>query len=472
MPRLHPALAAAAVLACTPASDRTAGPPDVRGTWVSQGYGLVLAIEDSTLAMSEVTARSCVARPDTLRRLADQGGVAAFGRPGRDPMVLVVAGAGADEAALERPGAASDILIRRVAGPPAVCAEPVPNTPAAVLDVFVRTWDEHYALFDQKPVDWPAAVARARAAVTDATPPDSLFRVLTGLILPFEDAHTFVSAPDLGLRVSGLKRGSDAAVPGGFERLRREGPPWFFAEVVPALFGPADRILVGPARRWCNDQIQFGELPDGVGYLRMLSFSGYVDDGSYQMQRRCLDAALDSAFAGAEGWRGLVIDVRVNFGGSDVLALGVAERLATAEYVAYIKEARADPVDRTRWTPGQPSVVRPSARPGFRGPVVLLTGPLTISAGETFTQALMGRRPAVRRIGEHTQGVFSDVLGRRLPNGWSFGLPNEVFRTEDGRIFDGPGIPPDEEVAVFAAGDVRAGRDPGLERARGWVGGR
>jgi hypothetical protein len=44
-------------------------------------------------------------------------------------------------------------------------------------------------------------------------------------------------------------------------------------------------------------------------------------------------------------------------------------------------------------------------------------GPLTIRAGETFTQALMGRTPHVTRIGENTQGVFSDVLVRKLTMG-------------------------------------------------------
>jgi len=43
--------------------------------------------------------------------------------------------------------------------------------------------------------------------------------------------------------------------------------------------------------------------------------------------------------------------------------------------------------------------------------------------------ALMGRAPHVTQIGLNTQGVFSDVLGRRLPNGWRFGLPNEVYLT-------------------------------------------
>jgi C-terminal processing protease CtpA/Prc len=94
-----------------------------------------------------------------------------------------------------------------------------------------------------------------------------------------------------------------------------------------------------------------------------------------------------------------------------------------------------------------------------------LIGPITISAGETFTQALMGRTPHITRIGENTQGVFSDVLSRRLPNGWIFGLPNEVFRTSAGTAYDGPGIPPDIGIPVFADQDVAAGRDPAMAKA-------
>ncbi len=162
-----------------------------------------------------------------------------------------------------------------------------------------------------------------------------------------------------------------------------------------------------------------------------------------------------------------MIDVRINLGGADPLGLAIASRLTGREYVAYTKEARADPDDRTRWTPGQPSVVRPSDRPSFHGEVIELTGPLTISAGETFTQALMGREPHVVRMGENTQGVFSDVLGRRLPNGWRFGLPNEVFRDSEGKTFDGPGIPPDVDVPVYAESDLQAGRDRALEQILG-----
>ncbi|MCP6761206.1 MAG: S41 family peptidase [Fischerella sp. CENA71] len=77
----------------------------------------------------------------------------------------------------------------------------------------------------------------------------------------------------------------------------------------------------------------------------------------------------------------------------------------------------------------------------------------------------MGRDPQVIRVGENTQGVFSDVLERELPNGWQFGLPNELFLTEDGKFFDVTGIPPNILVSVLQSKDLNAGRDSGLEKA-------
>jgi len=200
-----------------------------------------------------------------------------------------------------------------------------------------------------------------------------------------------------------------------------------------------------------------------TGYLRIMSFSGYAQ-GGFANGEAALEAALDEIFSDPE-LKALVIDVRINFGGDDPYGLSIASRLANREYLAYTKYARADAIEHDKWTPADLSVIRPSSRPGFRGPVVELMGPLTISAGETFTQALMGRTPHVTRIGENTQGVFSDVLVRKLPNGWVFGLPNEVYRTSEGIAFDGVGISPDIAVPVFAASDLPAGKDPEMERA-------
>jgi C-terminal processing protease CtpA/Prc len=58
------------------------------------------------------------------------------------------------------------------------------------------------------------------------------------------------------------------------------------------------------------------------------------------------------------------------------------------------------------------------------------------------------------------------VLSRRLPNGWSFGLPNSVYSTAAGGAFDVTGIPPDIPVAVFGEADLQGGKDPAIEAAR------
>jgi hypothetical protein len=453
-----PALAIAlAVAACSAAEPPFSIPAEsgLTGIWKSDGYGYVLVATGDTLQAFEVTKTTCVSSFKAVKRTStDPEGQPQYEADGQ--VFTVSAGDDSTERKLKSSGAASFITLRRLSARPSTCDPPTANTPENNFEVFAQTWAEHYILFDEKGAEWPATVAAARAKLTPAIAPEQLFDLMQGMIAPFDDAHTFIVADTIGRRFRTLRKGTD--------RVAKSGVATFREKDLPAILAVTDRLLIGPIRKWCNDQVQYGHLNDSVGYLRILSEGGYTEEGGFAAGLVALEAALDTIFSDSK-LRGLVFDVRINFGGADPYGLALASRLATTEYLAYSKEARVDPDDRTKWTPGQPSLVRPSSRPSFHGPVVELMGPLTISAGETTTQALMGRTPRIIRVGEHTQGVFSDVLGRRLPNGWLFGLPNEVFRTAEGKTFDGPGIPPDIEVPVFADQDLAAGRDPGLARA-------
>lgn len=428
------------------------------GVWRTRGYGLVLEISGPRLQAFEVTGSTCLPSLQATRDSMSFAGREATFVTSQGQVFFVRSGGTPDSRRLHSDGAASDMLIDRIASKPAHCERPTPDTPPDNFEVFARTWAEHYILFDQNKVNWQQLVEANRPKVTAATTPAELFDVMERMIAPFNDAHTFIAAPQpLNRRFRTLRAGTDRVMAGGPQQFRASG--------MPALLGVTDRGYVKDSlRSWCNNQVRYGHLNDSTGYLRITSFSGFGPQGTFAAGLVALEAALDTIFSDPR-LKGLVIDVRINFGGADPYGLAIASRLTGTPYLAYVKEARADPVNREVWTPGDTSMVRPSTRPGFRGPVVELIGPLTISAGETFTQALIGRTPRVIRIGEHTQGVFSDVLVRRMPNGWTFGLPNEVFRTAQGTTFDGPGIPPDIEVAVFADADVKAGRDPAIERA-------
>lgn len=215
-------------------------------------------------------------------------------------------------------------------------------------------------------------------------------------------------------------------------------------------------------------RITYADLPGGQGYLRISGFGGYAGRGaSYAAELAELDKALDTVL-GQERTRhlkGLVIDLRINGGGSDAMGLHIAGRLTDTPYLAYSKRARNDPADPTRHTRPQPLYVTPAQGPRYTGPVAVLTGGSTVSAGETFTQALMDRPGRTVRIGQPTQGVFSDVMVRKLPNGMSVWLPNEELLTRSGRTFDGAGIPPHLIEPVFTTEEFDQNKDSAFDRA-------
>lgn len=435
------------------------------GLWRSEGYGYVFEVNNKILKAFEVTERTCVPGFTAKRQSSSVPDREATFRTADGDVYFVRAGATGDHRRLHAEGSVSDMRIDRLPEMPAICNRPTGNTPLNNFEVFTRTWAENYISFELKHENWEQTIAGRRSRVTPGTTSAELFEIMKSMIKPFGDAHTSIWAPQLKLGFHGIRPGTDRVVIDldGTDDINGK----FQKSGMPKILSVTDRnYLHGPLLQFCNGQLQYGHIDSTTGYLRILSFAEYAKQGGFDGGLAVLEAALDKIFS-EPMLHALIIDVRINFGGYDPYGLVIASRLATGEYLAYTKEARSDPADHDKWTPGDASIVRPSSRPGFRGPVVELTGPLTISGGETFTQAIMGRTPRITRIGENTQGVFSDVLVRQLPNGWHFDLPNEVYRTEDGRTFDGTGIPPDIPVRVFAAEDLASHKDPALERALG-----
>ncbi len=431
------------------------------GVWQSQGYGYIFEIQGPRLKSFEVTSTTCVAGfTARLQKVITPGREATFKTNEKDFFFIRSGESNRTKGArlLHFEGSASDVQISRLQEIPGICEPPTPNTPPANFEVFARTFDEQYISFGLKGANWRRIVADNRPKVTSQTTPAQLFDILQAMIEPFHDAHTAISAPSLKREFEGFR-------PGRYKLAEGEAESRFKKREMPILLNITERAyLDGPLKKLCNGQLQYGHIGKTTGYLRILAEGGYTRHGGSAADLVALEKALDDIFSDA-ALQALVLDLRINFGGSDQLGLAIASRLASDEYPAFTKYARLCSADRDAWTVGQVSLIRPSPRPGFHGPVVELIGPLTISAGETFTQALMGRTPHVTRIGENTQGVFSDVLDRRLPNGWRFGLPNEVYRTPEGTAFDGVGIPPDIKVPLFAEADVAAGKDPALMKA-------
>ncbi|WP_405167336.1 S41 family peptidase [Nocardia sp. NBC_01499] len=447
MQRKRTAIIAAALVAVTSACGNSVAAEFPAGFWQVDDYGSVLAVHADTLETYQLTALSCL-KDETATRSARPGGYVTKGkdvltlRPGDQP----------DRGTLHIDGSPGDRTLRRLPALPASCTgSPEPTA----FDVFWQTFQENYPFFAAKGIDWQQVRDRFHdhAALAEQHGDDAeLFAVLRDMVAPLNDAHVVVSAGDSGFFGAGRP---GTVVPG----------PQLDQQV--KEFVQRRDLQQHPLTEFANGRIGYADLPgQDYGYLRLSSFSGYTAERTFAADSAELDRALDAIFTADRLTRlhGLILDLRVNGGGSDSLGLQLAARLTDRPYFAYAK--------KTRSTEPQPQRVEPT-RAGFTGPIAILTGGSTVSAGETFTQAMLERPSRTTRIGQPTQGVFSDVMERKLPGDrhadWWFGVPNELFLTSDGRTFDGAGIPPELTEPVFTDDEFGQDRDSAFDRAVRWL---
>lgn len=429
------------------AARHTAGPP--AGLWRMDGYGTVLSVERDRVQEYQTTGISCL-KGTSAGRTGGHGATARYATDDGTTFTLRPAGDGS-RASMRWEHSPGLRKLERIEALPGTCTREVPRDPVATFDVFWQTFDENYPFFAAKDVDWEAVRDRYRPRVTSETTPDELFAVFRKMVAPLHDAHVSVLAGETG---------SFGQVRPGTETPTAE----LDAKVKKFI---RERDLKGRGtEEFGQGRISYADLPDGQGCLRVSGFAGYTK-GDYASQRTELRRALDAVLTAERTaeLKGLIVDLRINGGGSDSLGLELAARLTDRPYFAYAKAARDDPSDPAHFTRPQPLRVRPADGPRYTGPIAVLTGGSTVSAGETFTQALMERPGRTVRIGQPTQGVFSDTLERRLPNGWNIMLPNEEFRTRHGRTFDGTGIPPHIAEPVFTDEEFAHDRDSAFDRA-------
>ena len=426
----------------------------LEGLWKSDGYGYILEVKGDELSVFDVTKDSFIPSlaANNVDKTPGDGEVDfAVTTPGLEAIELKIKSTTDDDVKiLDAVGTATGITLQSIDEKPSVSEQPTPNDPLTNFDVFWDTFAENYNAFPLKDdVDWQAVREEYRSQVTSETTPEQLFEILSSAVEPLNDAHTSITAEDIGKDFRGEKDNTD------YEAL---------AQKTEQIKGITDQYLAEPLQSWGNGNISYGKLDSGAGYLRIDSFGGYTDSGKFSDDLAELNTALDNIFTQPEQPENLVIDLRLNPGGSDKLGLEIASRLTDKAYLAYTKIARNDPNDPSGFSDPQSVTVQPNDKPGFSGDVTLLTSRYSTSAAETFTQSLIGREGDVMRVGETTQGVYSDVLGKTLPNGWTVGLGNELFLTEEGETFEGKGIPADVQVPVFTDEDLANGRDSAIEK--------
>ncbi len=408
------------------------------GIWQTDGYGWIIDIQGDAAQVYNAAADVCVSEtsgPEPIGQALDGAKLVRGSRPEHIEIF----------AEQEK----HPIRAKRLPGLPLTCQNGATKDPQDNLNALLAFFDQNYPFFELYGVNWHRQSAWARQVLSaDATGPE-LFAVVAHLMTPIRDGHLSLTAefeqwPQRFVAHKGrtLERVKDrASMQGDDPRLAMmQFKTRVWTESI------ADTVLKGQGRRVGNDRIQYGVLGQDVGYLALGAVGGFgPPDASAAEELRITRALFDEVLAYFEraGVKSLILDLSLNFGGDDYIAREIASRFVDRKTRAYSKYAAdaSDPVT-THYD------ISPSGGQRFGGEVLLLTSSVTVSAAEVLTLALRANT-GVRHIGEPTRGALSDILPRRLPNGWRLTLSNEVYLDAEGQHWEGRGIEPHVQMEVF-----------------------
>ena len=305
------------------------------------------------------------------------------------------------------------------------------NNPEAVFDNLWVTFNEEYAIFEERQVDWQALYQDYRPLVTENTPDDELFTVLSGMLSHLDDGHVNLIAPNR------------ETFNANYLRENKIGDELFDQEVVKEHY-----LEVGFKTDEEGSYVSGKIAGQNIGYIRF----DYVGPNWFQLED-FLEANENSA--------GLIIDLRHNSGGDFTFSFSEIGRLVDQKRLVFESKTKNGKGEND-FTPWHQWYIEPKGDYVDK-PVVVLTDRYTISAGERATMAFKAL-PNVTLAGDTTSGAHGTMIGRELANGWAYSLVPQKTKMFDGQSYEGIGIAP-EVVVKNTPGEMRAGIDASLEKA-------
>jgi hypothetical protein len=287
------------------------------------------------------------------------------------------------------------------------------NDPRGNFDALWTIIDQHYCFFSEKDVDWDEVYSRYSCKISDSMTSEELFAVCAEMVNELRDGHT------------NLASGFDVSY---YRDWWSNYPQNFDHRLVRQYYFNYNYLQ--------SSNMEYGILPQNVGYIYYGSFSNTIGEGN-------LDWVLNY-FATCDG---LIIDVRDNGGGDMTNVETLVSRFITQRtLVGYI-------IHKTGT--GHDDFSEPYAyyyEPASQGhllwgkPVVVLTNRSTYSAANNFV-SIMKLLPGVSIVGATTGGGSGMPYTSEIPCGWSVRMSACSVLDAQGRSTEA-GVDPTDGCAV------------------------
>lgn len=403
------------------------------GNWKSIGYGRVLSIKNNKYKLKDYTSKSC-----TLNSRGKLTELTNRIKLSNDTLQIKMG--------------INDYFFVRANSKFCKNTKTKKNDPIYNFEVLAETFKNHYAFFDLRNINWQKMYETYRSKITSKTTKPELFLVFYEMLNEFHDGHLDISVPEniekkaIKLLLKNVKINDSVD-----EQINE----WDLAKKVSETF--LDSIK---SKR--NGIIRWGIFNNNIGYLQinqMLGFANYKITNTNDFisfwkkylnktsnksdveiildERSGVKSIMNEVMKDLINTKALIVDVRFNGGGNDAVSLEILKYFnRNKKQIGTKKAQNGDGFTK------ETSLWLEAYNKAYTKPVYLLTSKATASAAEVFVMATLSLNHFTR-IGGNTEGIFSDMLDKKLPNGWEFSLSNEIYFDKQANNYELTGIKPD-----------------------------
>lgn len=288
-----------------------------------------------------------------------------------------------------------------------IALEPNPSVDnLSVYDEYWKIFNEKYAMFEFKNVDWDEVKNLTRPLVDNTISQDSFFSILASMTITLRDGHTVLIDYEKSI--------------GGFFDLGA-GFPKNLNDTLVSLYLKGDVKTQG-------DGLSYVILDQNIGYITYRDF-----------EKEVTNEMMDAMLTDLKDTKGIILDVRGNGGGDPSYAALMASHFADKTMSSGFERFKTGP-DKNDFT-DSPATVEPSTGVNYTKPVMVLTNRGCYSATTTLIYSL-NPYEHVKFIGGRTGGGSGSVADGYLSNGWYYSLSTSEFIDHEGRHLD-DGFDPD-----------------------------
>jgi len=430
------------------------------GIWQSEGYGYILQIKGGQVKTYDMTSFNCIPTSEMALNdflLEQEFEIKTITKNSFTSNVITSEDLKDVTRVLE---------FKRLNELPELCENSdssKKNNPLYNFESVWQTYNEHYSFFKERNIDWNAYKAKYKSKLTNKSTDLELYLVLEEMLNALNDGHSMMFVPEAleeeyyahkeQQRIEKAKNTNTKPVSLDVDEVRYNVVDTYVEETYVYNFGlviwgrisdDVALVQINGMNNLANYPINIPEdldFEDAMEYAEE-AYETFAEKSKHYTLDEINGAKfiMDSIVSQIKDAKACILDIRFNGGGYDDAGREILRHFISEKINLGTTKARQG----NSYTEKQTSFLTPSETT-FGGKLIILTSPHTASAAESFTMGTMQIKDAIR-IGDNTRGIFSDMLVKQMPNGWEFGMSNELYESPEGINYEAIGIPPHHKI--------------------------